>query len=250
MSALLPKEPLFLNVEKFDVIDFAERQGKTHTIHRVLEDNIIHHSSLEHGSHCNVRLQNRRTGVAAFHLIQDDFAVHRFDIIHTHETDDRLHISHITLTIVAKCIRSKVANQIGDPIVKPVVYGHIRVGSNNVMPQFILRICQSILCLGQRLEAFFFSAACFGIASCGVQSILSLANARSACFAFEIFPITDSFPKKGSPRVFQRGSRIIAHKRTVFNGKPLYNRVESDDDFAAYIKFKLLTLYQLFRANI
>ena len=53
------------------------------------------------------------------------------------------------------------------------------------------------------------------------------------------FPITDSFPKKGRPRVFQRGSKIIAHKRPVFNGKPLYNRVESDDDFAAYIKFSL-----------
>ena len=61
---------------------------------------------------------------------------------------------------------------------------------------------------------------------------------------------TDSFPKKGRPRVFQRGSKIIAHKRPVFNGKPLYNRVESDDDFAAYIKFKLLTLYQLLRADI
>ena len=100
--------------------------------------------------------------------VAEPFAVHRFDITHTHETNDRLYISYVTFTVIPKRIGSQVTNQIGDPIVKPVVYGHIRVGSNNMMPQFILRICQPILCLGQRLEVFFFSAACFGIASCGI----------------------------------------------------------------------------------
>ena len=134
----------------------------------MFDDNIVHHSRFEHGTHSNVSLTDCRTGVSTFHAVQNDLAVHRLYVAHAHGSNQRLNISLIAFRIVADAVRGKVTDDVRDPVVKPVVYGHVRVAGNDAMTQFVFRISKPILGFGQRLEIFFSPLPVFGIVSCGI----------------------------------------------------------------------------------
>ena len=159
---------LFLNGKVADIVHCTDRLVIAHAIHRMFDDNIVHHSRFEHGTHGNVSLADRRTGVGAFHAVQNDLAVHRLYVAHAHGSNHRLNISLIAFCVVADAVRRTVTDDVRDPVVKPIVYGHVRVAGDDAMTQFVFRIGKPILGFGQRLEIFFSPFPVFGIVSCGI----------------------------------------------------------------------------------
>ena len=159
---------LFLDGKVANIVHCTDRLVIAHAIHRMFGDNIVHHSRFEHGTHSNVSLTDCRTGVSTFHAVQNDLAVHRLYVAHAHGSNQRLNISLIAFRIVADAVRGKVTDDVRDPVVKPVVYGHVRVAGNDAMTQFVFRIGKPILGFGQRLEIFFSPLPVFGIVSCGI----------------------------------------------------------------------------------
>lgn len=101
---------LLIHCQEFNVINSPNRFGIPHTVHRVLYENVVHHSRPKHRSHCNVGLADRRAGIFEFHPVQDRFAVHGLDIAYAHGTYHRANVDPVSFLIITSGIESQIAD--------------------------------------------------------------------------------------------------------------------------------------------
>ena len=106
--------------------------------------------------------------------------MHRFDIAHTHRSDDRLDVLFVPFPVVSFGIGSQIGNQIGNPEFKPRVHRHFGRMVVNIVLIFILRIGKPVTRLRERVKMLFLA----GTALCSVLAVFSLTDAFTNFFAF------------------------------------------------------------------
>ena len=152
----------------------------------MLRDNVIVDSCPEHGPHGDIRLANGGACVGSVHVGQNLLAVHGLDVGHLHFPDDGLHIPNIPLIVIPPGVGGQIADQIGVPVVEPVIHGHNgRLCCNlSAVAVLILRIGKPVPCLWERREVFLHPFPALVCKPGRIAAILPLREAFSAFFTF------------------------------------------------------------------
>ena len=135
---------MFFHSQKLDVIHSPNRFRITNAVHRVLCQHVIHNCGSEHGSHGDIRLTNGRPCVGRLHPVQDDLAVHGFDITQAHTANDWLNVHTVPFPVIPFGIGGQICDEICDPELKPGIHRHFGGGAVNVVLFFVLHIGKPI----------------------------------------------------------------------------------------------------------
>ena len=159
----------------------------SHSIHRVGINHLVHLGRFEHTAHGDICLPDRGTGIFCLHAIQHDFAVHGLYIDQPHITNDGFDVEFKAIPVIALGIGGKALQEFCLPKLKPLSYRHVRGGKHLSVLILIAGILQPIPCFweGGEIAILAFSTPVYK--PCVVLTILSLANAFPAFFAFQIF---------------------------------------------------------------
>ena len=129
-----------------------------------------------------------------------------FHIRQQHTAYYRLNIMDISITIISERIRCQTCDNRLGPILVPCINRHIRGCKDSSMQILILCICKPIPSLWKRFKIMIAALTVSVYEPCAVPTILSLTNAISAFFTFQIFPhLLDSFPymrKRANPTIW------------------------------------------------
>ena len=176
--------PLLFHSKILDIIHCSNRLRVTNPIHRMFDDQVVHQCWFKHGPHRNICLTNCRSSIICFHPVEDDLAVHRFDVRQQHTTNHRLNIVNIPLPVVSTSIRCQVRNHILLPKLKPCVHSHIRWNKNIVMHICKSSFLQPVPCLWKCRNILLVALSMLIYKSCVIKTILPLADALAAFFPF------------------------------------------------------------------
>ena len=150
----------------------------------MLDEHIVHDCCTEHGSHRNIRLTDGRTCISCFHLVQNDLAMHRFDITQAHTSDDRLDVHSIPFPVISLGIGCQICNQMGDPELKPGIHRHFGGRIVNIVLILVLCIGKPVASFRERTKMLFLAGTVLCGISCGVLTVFSLADTLSTFSAF------------------------------------------------------------------